>query len=100
MRRTVGTTLLMAPELILRESYTTAVDNWTLGATVVEVADGAPSFVDKSSLNAMQAIALHQGPFFLTPDEAHHIEFEAISWRACRVCSHICLYCFFNILPR
>ncbi len=90
----------MAPELILRESYTTAVDIWTLGATVVEVADGAPSFVDKSSFTVMQAIALRQGPFSFKPDEARQIELEVISWRACRVCSHICLYCFFNILPR
>ncbi len=57
----------MAPELILRESYTTTVDIWTLGATVVEKADGAPSFADKSSLPAMQAITLRQEPFFLKP---------------------------------
>ncbi len=80
----------MAPELILRGSYTTTVDIWTLGATVVEMPDGAPSFADKSSFTVMQAITLRQGPFFLKPDEAHHIEFETISGRTCRICSQIC----------
>ncbi len=80
----------MAPELILRESYTTAVDILTLGATVVEMADGSSSFADKSSFTAMLAIALRQGPFLFKPDEAHHIELETISWRTCRACSHIC----------
>ncbi len=90
----------MALELMLLESYTTTVDIWTLGTTVVEMADGSPSFADKSSFTAMLAIALRQGTFSLKPDEAHHIEFEAISWRACCVYPHIYLYCFFNVLPR
>ncbi len=90
----------MAPELILWESYTTTVDIWTLGGTVVEMTDDAPSFADNSLFTAMLAIALRQGPFLFKPDEAHHIALETIRWWACRICSHIFLYRFFNILPR
>ncbi len=59
----------MAPELVLGEPYTTPVDIWSLGATIVEMADSEPSFADNSSLTAMRAIVSHQGPFLLKPDE-------------------------------
>ncbi len=61
----------MAPELILGEPYTTPVDIWSLGATIVEMADGAPSYADKSSLTVMRLIASRRGPFLLKPEEVN-----------------------------
>ncbi len=47
----------MAPKLILEDPYMTTVDIWYIGATVVEMADSAPSFADYSSLTAIGAIS-------------------------------------------
>ncbi len=46
----------MTPELILGEPYKTTVDILSLGATIVEMADSAPSFADKSSITTMWAM--------------------------------------------
>ncbi len=82
----------MAPELILGEPYTTPVDIWSLGATIVEMADGTPSFADKSSLTVMRSIASHRGPFLRKPEQVGWNSFKAVGWRACRICSSSCLF--------
>ncbi len=58
----------MAPELILGEPYTTTVDMCSLSATVGEMADGTPSFADKSSLTVTRSIASRRGPVLRKPE--------------------------------
>ncbi len=82
----------MAPERILGEPYTTPVEICSLGAIVVEMADGAPSFADKSSLTVMRSIASRRGPFLRKPEEVGWKSFEAIVWCACLIFSRICLF--------
>ncbi len=41
-RSSVGTPLWAAPEVYNALPYTTGVDIWSFGATVIEMADGAP----------------------------------------------------------
>ena len=61
----VGTPHWMAPELIRRIPYTTAVDIWSLGITVIEMADGYPPYSDISDgMKAMYKIVTEDAPFF------------------------------------
>jgi serine/threonine protein kinase len=52
-----------APELILAEQPTAAIDIWSLGATIAEMYIGVPIFAGQDQLNVLQLIELRLGQF-------------------------------------
>ncbi|VDD80021.1 unnamed protein product [Mesocestoides corti] len=52
-RSLVGTPYWMAPEVIARAPYTTAVDIWSFGVLVIEMVDGEPSLFNEPPSLAM-----------------------------------------------
>lgn len=52
----------MAPEVILRTSYDTKCDIWSLAITVIEMADGYPPYSDISLMRAMHMIPMRPPP--------------------------------------
>ncbi|KAL3317906.1 Serine/threonine-protein kinase PAK 7 [Cichlidogyrus casuarinus] len=64
-RRTslVGTPYWMAPEVINRSSYTTAVDVWSCGVLIIEMVDGEPTFFNEAPVTAMRWIRESETPF-------------------------------------
>ncbi|VEL07727.1 unnamed protein product [Protopolystoma xenopodis] len=55
-RSLVGTPYWMAPEVIGRKPYTTAVDVWSCGVLIIEMVDGEPTFFNEPPLHAMRRI--------------------------------------------
>ncbi len=53
----------MAPEVLSALPYTTAVDIWSFGATVVEMAEGRPYLHDVSERMAMDLIRQRLRPY-------------------------------------
>ena len=64
----VGTPHWMAPELIRRTPYQDSVDIWSLGITVLEMADGVPPYSDiHDGMKAMLKIVTEGAPALRDP---------------------------------
>eukprot|EP01102_Stenamoeba_stenopodia_P021944 TRINITY_DN8973_c0_g1_i2.p1 TRINITY_DN8973_c0_g1~~TRINITY_DN8973_c0_g1_i2.p1 ORF type:complete len:622 (-),score=153.34 TRINITY_DN8973_c0_g1_i2:74-1939(-) len=57
----IGSPLWMAPEVIAQENYDEKADIWSLGITIIEMADGIPPRANLNPRWAMNTI-LHQDP--------------------------------------
>lgn len=63
----VGTPYWMAPEVILGNSYTSAVDMWSFGILCMELADGEPPYIDQLPLRALFLISTQGIPDVKNP---------------------------------
>lgn len=57
-----GTTYWMAPEAIVGLSYDMAIDIWSLGIMMMEMAEGVPPYMDLPELQALFRISHHGAP--------------------------------------
>jgi serine/threonine-protein kinase 24/25/MST4 len=58
----VGSPYWMAPEVMLQADYGPAVDVWSLGITIIELATGRPPHTNVSPLNVLQLIIREPPP--------------------------------------
>ena len=65
----VGTTFWMSPELIQGEGYSSKVDIWSFGITLIEMADGEPPFFREPPLKALLLIHNGSSPTFTHPEQ-------------------------------
>ena len=64
---TKGTPYWMAPEVIRGEAQSYPADIWSVGATCVELIEGAPPYCEFDSMKAMQKISTDGFPGFRIP---------------------------------
>ncbi len=69
-RTSVGIPLWMAPEVMNGKPYTTAIDIRSLGATVIEMAEGRPSMSNIPLRLAINMIQVAGGPYL---QNAHNV---------------------------
>ncbi|KAF2072206.1 hypothetical protein CYY_006472 [Polysphondylium violaceum] len=65
----IGTPLWMAPEVILKKSYDYKADVWSLGITIIEMADGLPPHMDMNPMRAMKMVPIWPPPTFKDPKQ-------------------------------
>ncbi|KAM9980876.1 hypothetical protein ACTFIY_003171 [Dictyostelium cf. discoideum] len=63
----IGTPLWMAPEVILKKNYDYKADIWSLGITIIEMADGLPPHIDLPPMRAMKMVPNWPPPTFAEP---------------------------------
>ncbi|KAL5965971.1 Serine/threonine-protein kinase PAK 4 [Taenia solium] len=67
-RSLVGTPYWMAPEVIARVPYGTAVDIWSFGVLIIEMVDGEPSLFNETPSVAMRLIRERFTPHLKHPE--------------------------------
>lgn len=72
-----GTPQWMAPEVIMGEQYAQAADMWSLGVTVLELADGTVPHYCLDPMAAMFRIVTLPPPCLLSP-QLHSLAFDAM----------------------
>eukprot|EP01126_Amoeba_proteus_P056387 TRINITY_DN7078_c0_g1_i3.p1 TRINITY_DN7078_c0_g1~~TRINITY_DN7078_c0_g1_i3.p1 ORF type:complete len:197 (+),score=39.00 TRINITY_DN7078_c0_g1_i3:83-673(+) len=65
----VGSPLFMAPEIIMKTGYNDRADIWSLGITVIELAQGRPPNTDIKSIDMLPQLAERPPPTFKKPSE-------------------------------
>jgi len=63
----IGSPLWMAPEVILNREYDKRCDIWSLGITVIEIADGLPPHSDMNYMRAMKMVPNRPPPTLNDP---------------------------------
>lgn len=63
----IGTPYWMAPEVINAQPYSYPADIWSIGATTIELVEGAPPYCELEPTKAMMNIAHHGFPGFRAP---------------------------------
>jgi len=75
----VGSPLHMSPEIIKKEPYDNKTDIWSLGITLIEMAEGRPPNIDVFSIEELMKIPDRPSPTLKCPSQysQHFIEFVA-----------------------
>jgi len=80
----IGTPYWMAPEVINGTPYSYPADIWSVGATAIELIEGAPPYCELEPTKAMQKIAKNGFPGFRAPRAVSPEFKDFISHTLCR----------------
>eukprot|EP01090_Pellita_catalonica_P002032 TRINITY_DN11715_c0_g2_i2.p1 TRINITY_DN11715_c0_g2~~TRINITY_DN11715_c0_g2_i2.p1 ORF type:complete len:614 (-),score=83.72 TRINITY_DN11715_c0_g2_i2:1179-2882(-) len=64
IQQMMGTPLWMAPEVIMKKPYDGKADVWSLGITLIEMAEGLPPYHDMNPMRAMMMVPNKPPPKF------------------------------------
>eukprot|EP01103_Thecamoeba_quadrilineata_P005247 TRINITY_DN15071_c0_g1_i1.p1 TRINITY_DN15071_c0_g1~~TRINITY_DN15071_c0_g1_i1.p1 ORF type:complete len:510 (+),score=95.20 TRINITY_DN15071_c0_g1_i1:50-1579(+) len=63
----IGTPHWMAPEVVLTPRYDSKCDIWSLGITIIEIAEGAPPYHNLSPMHLLGSLPENEPPTFKEP---------------------------------
>eukprot|EP01126_Amoeba_proteus_P045421 TRINITY_DN5083_c0_g2_i11.p2 TRINITY_DN5083_c0_g2~~TRINITY_DN5083_c0_g2_i11.p2 ORF type:complete len:179 (-),score=47.16 TRINITY_DN5083_c0_g2_i11:115-651(-) len=72
----IGSPLFMAPEIVRKEGYNSKADIWSLGITIIEMAQGRPPNTDINSIDKLPLLAERDPPKFKNP-QSWSLEFNS-----------------------